>query len=143
MPSGASRILKPFDIVSAPYVSLDGSVKTFPDGTLQRGLFMVLAVDYDNITCVKVTSQRNEEYLGHSFLLQKAAHPFLKTDSYVQLDKLHTIFVSSANFVGSVEKSFRYEIFLILKSFLTVLADSLRRFCPPPSDGYVSPNSRR
>ena len=136
------KILKPFDIISSPYVSLDGSLKTGSDGELQRGLFMVLAVDYDNVTCVKVTSQQNVEYLGHSFMISKAANPFLKVDSYVQLDKLHTIFFSSATFVGYVDKPSRYEIYLILNGFLTNLAENVRRFCCPPKSGYVSPNRR-
>jgi len=136
------RVLKPFDIISAPYVSLNGSVKVFENGDLQRGLFMVLAVDYDNITCVKITSQDNEEYLSHSVRLTKAANYFLRADSYVQLDKLHTLSVESATYLGYVDKPSRYPIYKILSGYLTSVAQNVKRFCDPPRRKYVSPNRK-
>lgn len=136
------RVLKPFDIISAPYVSLDGSVKAFDNGEPQRGLFMVLAVDYDNITCAKITSQDNEAYLAHSFCLTKAANYFLRTDSYVQLDKLHTLSVSSVSYIGYADKPSRYSIYKILSGYLTSLAQNVKRFCDPPRKRYVSPNRK-
>lgn len=136
------KALKPFDIISAPYIDLDGNVKVFDNGEPQRGLFMVLAVDYDNITCVKITSQYNEAYLTHSVMLSKAANFFLKTDSYVQLDKLHTLSVSSATYVGYADKPSRYMIYKILSGYLTSLAENVKRFCDPPKRRYVSPNRK-
>ena len=136
------RVLKPFDIISAPYVSLDGSIKAFDNGEPQRGLFMVLAVDYDNITCVKITSQDNNAYLAHSVCLTKAANYFLRTDSYVQLDKLHTLSVSSASYIGYADKPSRYPIYKILSGYLTGLAQNVKRFCDPPRRKYVSPNRK-
>lgn len=134
------RVLKPFDIISAPYVSLDGSIKVFADGEPQRGLFMVLAVDYDNITCAKITSQDNEAYLANSYCLTKAANYFLRTDSYVQFDKLHTLSVSSATYIGYADKPSRYPMYRILSGYLTGLVQNLKRFCNPPRKKYVSPN---
>lgn len=136
------KALKPFDIISAPYIDLGGNVKVFDNGEPQRGLFMVLAVDYDNITCVKITSQYNEAYLTHSVMLSKAANFFLKTDSYVQLDKLHTLSVSSATYVGYADKPSRYMIYKILSGYLTSLAENVKRFCDPPKRRYVSPNRK-
>lgn len=136
------KALKPFDIISAPYIDLDGNVKVFDNGEPQRGLFMVLAVDYDNITCVKITSQYNEAYLTHSVMLSKAANFFLKADSYVQLDKLHTLSVSSATYVGYADKPSRYMIYKILSGYLTSLAENVKRFCDPPKRRYVSPNRK-
>lgn len=136
------KVLKPFDIISAPYVSLDGDIKVYENGDPQRGLFMVLAVDYDNITCAKITSQNNEAYLAHGYCLTKAANYFLRTDSYVQLDKLHTLSVSSASFVGYVDKPSRYFIYKILSGYLTSLAQNVKRFCDPPRRKYVSPNRK-
>jgi len=136
------KALKPFDIISAPYVDLDGNVKAFDNGEPQRGLFMVLAVDYDNLTCVKITSQYNEAYLTHSCMLTKAANYFLKADSYVQLDKIHTLSVSSASYVGYVDKPSRFMIYKILSGYLTSLAENVKRFCDPPKRKYVSPNRK-
>lgn len=136
------RVLLPFDIISAPYVALDGNVKVFGDGEPQKGLFMVLAVDYDNITCAKITSQRNDAYLSHSVLLTKAANKFLRTDSYLQLDKLHTLSVSSATYLGYADKPSRYAIYKVLNGYLTSLALNVKRFCNPPRRGYVSPNRK-
>lgn len=136
------KVLMPFDIISAPYVSLDGNVKAFDNGEPQRGLFMVLAVDYNNITCAKITSQDNEAYLAHSYCLTKAANYFLRTDSYVQLDKLHTLSVSSATYVGYADKPSRYYIYKILSGYLTSLAQSVKRFANPPKKQYVSPNRK-
>lgn len=137
-----NRVLKPFDIISAPYVSLTGDVKVFESGNPQRGLFMVLAVDYDNITCAKITSQDNDAYLAHSYCLTKAANYFLRTDSYVQLDKLHTLSVSSATYIGYADKPSRYAIYNILNGYLTSLAENVKRFCNPPRK-YVSPNRQQ
>lgn len=136
------KALKPFDIISAPYVDLEGNIKSFDNGEPQRGLFMVLAVDYDNVTCVKITSQYNEAYLAHSCMLTKAANFFLKTDSYVQLDKLHTLSVESVNYVGYADKPSRFTIYKMLDGYLTSLAENVKRFCDPPKRKYVSPNRK-
>lgn len=136
------RVFKPFDIISSPYVSVDGSLKTFNSGDTQRGLFLVLAVDYDCITCAKITSNDNPMYLSHSVMLNKSANHFLRTDSYVQLDKLHTLSVSSANYIGYADKPSRYSIYQILNGYLTSLAENVKRFCGSPRKRYVSPNRK-
>lgn len=135
------HILKPFDIISSPYTSLDGSVKVFDNGDIQKGLFMVLAVDYDNITCAKITSQNNVEHLGHSVALTKSANFFLKTDSYVQLDKLHTLSAKHSDYIGYADKPSRYAIYKVLSGYLIGLANNVKRFCDPVRK-YVSPNRR-
>lgn len=132
------RVLRPFDVIVSPYVSLTGDVKENPDGNKQKALFMVLAVDYDNITCAKITSQDNGPYLAHSFALAKATHWFLRTDSYVQLDKLHTLSTSSVEFLGYIHPSCRVSIYNILNVYLTSLAENVKRFCKIKT--YVSPN---
>lgn len=134
------KILQPFDIVSSPYVSLDGSVKVFKNGDVQKGLFMVIAVDYDNVTCAKITSQNNEAYLNQSVPLLKSANFFLRADSFVQLNKLHTLSTSSCTYIGYVDKPSRYAIYKIASGYLTSLSQNLRRFCNPPRKRYVSPN---
>lgn len=136
----ANKVLRPFDVVSAPYTSFDGSIKTNPDGTTQFALFMVLSLDYDNITCAKITSWNNPLYLNNSFRLFKAANPFLRIDSYVQLDKIHTLSVETCRFIGYVDKPSRYSIYKIVSGYLTNLAENLKRFCPVQSEDYVSPN---
>ena len=136
------KALKPFDIISAPYVSLDGNIKTYKNGRPQHALFMVLAVDYDNITCAKITSQNNEAYLAHSVMLSKAANYFLQTDSYVQLDKIHTLSVESASYVGYADVPSRYPIYQVLSGFFASVSQNLKRFCEPPRKKYTSPNKR-
>ena len=137
------KALKPFDIISAPYIDLDGNVKVFDNGEPQRGLFMVLAVDYDNITCCKITSQTNDAYLTNSVLITKSANSFLRADSYIQLDKLHTLFAGSANYLGYVDKPSRSHICDVFVEYLNGLADSVIRFSNPPlKKQYVSPNRK-
>jgi hypothetical protein len=133
------KVLQPFDIVSSPYVSLDGSVKAFRNGDTQKGLFMVIAVDYDNVTCAKITSQNNGIYLNQSVPLLKSANFFLKADSFVQLNKLHTLAVSSCTYLGYIDKASRYDIYKIANGYFTSLSRNLRRFCPS-RNRYVSPN---
>ncbi len=135
------KTLMPFDLVSCPYVSLDGDVKRFANGDEQRGLFMVIAVDYNNMICAKVTSQSDNMYLNNSVVLTKAANYFLRTDSYVQLDKLHTLSVNSATRIGYVDKPSRYSIYKVLSGYLATLSTGLKRFANPPRK-YVSPNRR-
>ncbi len=138
------RVLKPFDVISAPYVSLDGSIKEYADGVPQRALFMVLAVDYDNVTAVKITSQNNKEYLNHSYMITKSSNFFLKTDSYIQLDKFHTLSVECASYLGYVDKPSRYSIYKILDGYLTNLSSNVKRFVDPiRRNSYVSPNRRK
>jgi hypothetical protein len=135
-----NKILKPFDIVSAPYVSLDGSLKTFKDGDLQKGLFMVIAVDYDNVTCAKITSQNNEVYLNQSVSISKAEAPFLRTDSFVQLNKLHTLSVKSCTYLGYIGKSSRLSIYEVASGYFATLSSNLKRFCSSYVKRYKSPN---
>ena len=133
------KTLKPFDIVTSPYVSINGTTKRFENGDVQKGLFLVLAVDYFGITCAKITSQSNSLYLTHSVILYKYTNPFLRTDSYVQLDKLHTLSAETATYVGFVDKAARLTICNTLEGYFSSVTQNLRRFCVP-HNGYISPN---
>lgn len=135
------RVYKPFDIVTSSYLSLDGTIKTFANGDIQKGLFMVLANDYGNLTCAKITSQENCAFLTHSVLLTKSANYFLKTDSYVQLDKLHTLSANNVSYLGYADKPSRESICKTLDGYLNLLSQNVHRFSNPVRR-YVSPNVR-
>ena len=75
-------MVKPFDIVSAPYTDLTGNIKTFNDGTIQRGLFLVLTNDMQgNVLACKVTSQYSKFINKYCYTLKKETNSFLQTDS--------------------------------------------------------------
>lgn len=130
-------MIKPFDIVSAEYVDLSGKVKTFNSGDHQRGLFMVLFVDGNNIVCCKLTSH-GSKYTNNCFLLMYKSHPFLHADSYVQIDKLQTFFADNLIKIGSVSFNCRpHLVKLITRLFGCIrvqLDDCLFNV------GYHSPN---
>ena len=103
--------LKPFTIVSAPYIDLEGNVKRFNNGDIQRGLFMIARVDvYGNVLAFKITSQYNRFINEYTYSLSQSSHTFLKTDSFIQLDKWHTLFANECTILGEVMPSLRMAI---------------------------------
>ena len=62
--------LRPFMIVSAPYVDLEGNIKRFPSGDIQRALFMVARVDEDdNVLAFKITSQDSKFINEYTYIM--------------------------------------------------------------------------
>lgn len=129
--------LEPFDIVTSPYVSLDGSIKTNSHKAVERSLFLVVAVGKDNtVTCCKISSKGSSGNVDNNFQLKLASHPFLQTESFIQVDKLQTLFVSSCKKVGSMYDGCRR---LFISRFTLVLGNfrmSLEKYAPK----YTSPN---
>lgn len=132
-------MLKAFDIVTSPYVDLAGDVKSFPNGHKQLALFMVVAVDRGNVIACKITSQstvyNSPEF---TYTLLQDSHSFLKTTSFVQLTKPHTLFSSSCTKVGEVAAFCRPFISKQLGSLFKTLIAIVNAECPLQS--YKSPN---
>ena len=106
-----SNILKPFMVVSAPYVDLTGNIKTFANGDIQRGLFMIArADDNGNVLAFKITSQRSKYINEFTYIISNRTHTFLRTDSYVQLDKWHTLDAKECQVLGVITPSLRMAI---------------------------------
>lgn len=138
-----SPTIKPFMIVSAPYVDLKGQLKTFDNGVLQRGLFLVARVDdNDNVIAFKITSQKSKFINEYTYLISARTHQFLRTDSYVQFDKWHTLALSECMIVGSIRPSLRMALLrkydLITREVDRCLKDAM----PWESVNYHSPNGR-
>jgi hypothetical protein len=143
-----NNLIKPFAIVAAPYVDLEGQIKVFPTGETQRGLFLVLKVDdNDNVLAVKITSQ-NKYISEFCYTLRKANHPFLMCDSNVQFDKWHTLALSSCTFLGYVDYNLRFPLLRRLDSITRAIDSTLKDniVIQPASlsytSSYVSPNKR-
>ena len=135
--------LTPFTVVSAPYVDLEGQIKTFADGTPQRGLFMIARVDDDgNVLAFKITSQRSKFINEYTYLINSYTHPFLKADSYVQLDKWHTLRSSECFVIGIINPSLRMALLrrfdAITREVDKCLKDNMSWHNSRPR--YVSPN---
>ena len=133
--------IKPFSIVSAPYTDLTGSVKTFASGVVQRGLFLVFREDeLGNLLACKLTSQLDSKFLNEfCFVLSSKQHPFLRTDSAVQCDKIHTLFANNCTVLGQVHPGYRLAILRKLDKVLFSVDNSLKdniKF----STTYSSPN---
>lgn len=136
--------LRAFMIVSAPYIDLEGNVKRFSNGEIQRGLFMVARVDDDgNVLAFKITSQRSKFINEYTYFISSRTHMFLKTDSYVQLDKWHTLDASECCIVGQITPSLRMAI-LRKYDLITREVDKCLKDNMPWEDTqqYVSPNRR-
>lgn len=141
-----SPAIKPFMIVSAPYVSLDGDIKRFLNGTVQRGLFMVARVDSDgNVLAFKITSQRNKFVNDYTYLIRSASHAFLKADSYIQLDKWHTLALSECAIVGTIASTLRMAILRRYDAITREVDKCLKDNMPweEVNKTYVSPNQKK
>lgn len=137
------RPIKAFSIVSAPYVDLTGHIKTFPSGITQPGLFMVARVDDDgNVLAFKITSQRSKFINDYTYSISASSHPFLRADSYVQLDKWHTLDINSCVYIGEVKPSLRMAILRKYDLINRDIDKSLKDNMPweSLSSRYTSPN---
>lgn len=134
---------RPFVIVSAHYTDLTGQVKTFKSGQPQRGLFLVARVDDTNhVLAFKITSQCDRFINEFTYLLPQDRHPFLKTDSYVQFDKWHTLNVNNCTIIGSVHPNYRMALLrkwdLISSEVDKAFKDNI--FAGISNVSYTSPN---
>lgn len=138
--------VRPFMIVSAPYVDLEGNIKRFPNGTIQRGLFMVARVDGNhNVLAFKLTSQVSKFINEYTYRISAKSHPFLKTDSFIQLDKWHTLSLSECSIVGVIKPSLRMAILRRFDSLVRDVDTCLKDNMPwdeLASREYHSPNER-
>jgi len=118
----AYTFLKTFDIITSPYIDLNGNIKTFANGNVQRALFMVIAVDNGNVLACKVTSQDTyHNSPDFTYTLRVDSHPFLKAESFIQLTKLHTLNLASCTKVGEVAEFCRAHILSQMSLFFNTL----------------------
>lgn len=122
-------VFEPFDIVLCHYHDLNLEKKA--------GLFLVLYCDNGNCLAAKITSQNKQDYLKHSCVLLKRTHPFLETDSYIQLDKLNTLNCLKCRQVGTLIPAVRRTVKDILNIFHY---EVLRKMNENIFLGYISPN---
>ena len=133
--------LRPFMIVSAPYVDLEGNIKTFNNGDTQKGLFMVARVDENNnVLAFKITSQRSKFINDFTYLISFRSHPFLRTDSFVQLDKWHTLAASECSIIGAIIPSLRMAILRKFDLIMRTVDNCLKNNMSWEDTRYVSPN---
>ena len=123
--------LKTYDIVAADYFSLDGTIK--------QGLFLVLCNRYGNVLCSKITSQFDSKFLDYSVIAYQRTNPFLECDSYIQLDKLHTLNEDACEKIGALAPAGRMYIKNTLNRFHYNL---LKEINADIRCGYRSPNLR-
>lgn len=123
------RQLKPFDVVSSSYPSLDGTLKT--------GLFIVLYNEQGNCLCAKVTSQFDSRFMHHAVLVLQRTNPFLQCDSYVQLDKLITLNAATCDCIGQLAPIVRRSVKDVLNRFHY---DVLQKLNENIISRYRSPN---
>lgn len=140
------KTIKPFSIVSAPYTDLKGNVKTFENGTTQRGLFLVLrADDSSNVLAVKITSQYNKFINEFCYTIRQSSHPFLRSDSFVQFDKWHTLDAAECIILGQVSPTLRMALLRKFEAITYEIGNCLKDNISFSNMGhsYVSPNVRR
>lgn len=140
-----THYVKPFMVVSAPYTDLEGKLKRFPNGDVQRGLFMVARADDEgNVLAFKITSQYSKHINDFCYVLAYKTHPFLRTDSFVQLDKWHTLDVNECDILGVISPSLRMAILrkydAITREIDKCLKDNMSWEVISPRDSYRSPN---
>ena len=122
-------VFEPFDIVLYHYYDLNSEKKA--------GLFLVLYCDNGNCLAAKITSQFKQVFLKYSCFLLKRTHPFLETDSYIQLDKLNTLNTLKCRQVGVLNPVVRRTVKDILNIFHY---EVLRKMNENISLEYISPN---
>ena len=142
-----SQKLRPFMIVSAPYVDLEGNIKTFSNGVTQRGLFLVARADDDgNVLAFKITSQYSKFINEYTYTLSVRTHPFLRADSFVQFDKWHTLMATECVILGQVAPSLRMALLRKFDSIMREVDNCLKNYMSweavNPTTSYRSPNTR-
>lgn len=137
----AYDLLQTFDIVTSPYVDLNGNVKSFSNGDVQRALFMVIAVDNGNVLACKITSQDTyHNSPDFTYTLRRESHPFLRAESYIQITKPHTLNVSSCTKVGEVANFCRPHILNQMSLFFNTLIKIAK--LQVSIQAYESPNRK-
>ena len=130
--------LKPFDVIASKYVDLNGELKTYYNGKPQKALFLVIAVDNGNVICCKITSQDTVyNHPDFTYTLRKESHSFLQIDSFIQLTKIQTLYVSSCTKVGEVCMFCRPAILNKFTSLFKTLLNIVSLHVPL---SYISPN---
>ena len=152
------------DIITTPYTDQDGYTKTMKipssDRNLdfieveERGIFMIVnIVGGHDLRLRKITSHPTGLLNDDLFevLLERRDHPFLRTDSYVQMNKEHTCRISDKiTKIGSISSHVSGKIFDIMKDDYSfqlnqwqgkAIADD-RKNSIERGDSYVSPNLR-
>lgn len=128
-----------FDIVVAPFHSLNGDVMKYPDSEkAQFGLFMVADVSYGNALCFKITS--NEDYKTNATVkLKKTDHLFLMTDSYLQTNRPHTLDPKICRKIGSISQNVRLAVIKKMTQSLSRIIEGMNQ---KVGFVYVSPNKK-
>jgi hypothetical protein len=126
------EILKPFDVVSASYPSLDGTMKS--------GLFVVLYNEQGNSLCAKLTSQFDSRFMHYAVLVLQKTNPFLQCDSYIQLDKLITLNSLTCRVIGRLAPIIRRSVKEVLNRFHYEVLQKLNENI---KSDYVSPNLKQ
>lgn len=121
--------VRPFDVITCHYRALNGSDT--------MGLFLVVHVDGTNLLCAKMTSQFDSRYLGYSVLVLQRTNPFLQTDSYIQMDKLHTLSSNDCYILGRLAPVARRPVKDVLNRFHYDVLSELNEHI---KNRYVSPN---
>jgi len=138
-----SPTIRPFMIVSAPYIDLEGKPKTFDNGSLQRALFLVARVDENNnVLAFKITSQKSKFINEYTYYISSRTHQFLRADSWVQFDKWHTLALSECMIVGSIVPSLRMALLRKWDSISREVDKCLKDAMPWEEVNYHSPNMK-
>lgn len=138
---------KPFAVIATNYIDLEGNIKTNPNGTYQRGLFLVLHITQDGCAlCCKITSQITNYLNEFTVPLARLNNTYLYTDSFVQCDKIQTIKLNThTEILGSLENSDRFKVYANIQKYLNGVSDDIFKFLIPFKRPltYTSPNVQR
>lgn len=131
--------LQVYDVVTAPYHNTVGAIKTNPNtNDIQYGLFMVADVSYGNALCFKITS--NSDYNNIACVTIKPSnHLFLRTTSYIQTNRIHTLDPRVCKKLGSISFDVRPLVLKTVTPTLTRIVEQLQNNC---GQTYVSPNKK-
>lgn len=136
--------IKPFTVIATNYIDLQGNLKLNPNGTPQKGLFLVLAnIDSNSVLGCKITSQITTYLNEFTVPLSRLNNPFLYADSFIQCDKIQ-VFKNTpyTTTLGVLENSDRFRVYnSVRKVFDNIMDESFKHLIPfKKPTNYISPN---
>lgn len=129
-------------VVSTPYTTFDGTVSTLKDGNLQAGLFVILHLNDDKRTAIAAKLSSNMFIQSSSVVfIPQVDCPFLRTNSLLYLDKLHTVALDKCTVIGNVTNTEIYNnIYTHVRNLGHTLVNDLKSVAPITDTKYKSPN---
>lgn len=136
------KLINILSVVSTPYTTFDGNISTMKDGNIQSGLFVILHLNDDKRTAIAAKLSSNMFIQSASVVfIPQVDCPFLRTNSLLYIDKLHTLALDKCTFIGNITNTEIYNnIYTHVRNLGYTLVHDLKTVSITNDTKYKSPN---